>query len=146
MKLSSLATLRLKAPLPLLARCALHRYLPAAACPSPCDKGSPRGTHTSTRVQTYTKVAPQVNEFVEKASPVVKGTLDEINKVATPAAKEFSTKALPQVTVRRRIARASFRGGCSAHGARPDHKLRGTPTAGEHTRAAQVVWCGRGHA
>jgi hypothetical protein len=50
-------------------------------------------------LQAYEKVSPRINEFIDKASPYVKSTVDEVNKIALPAAKEFTSKAAPVVTV-----------------------------------------------
>lgn len=90
------------------------------------------------RLQTYTKISPQVNEFVERASPVVKGTLEEVNKVAAPAAREFATKAVPTVTV------------CLGCPRRPRHAaaLRGLPgrcPGYVHHRVTRTQWRGGAH-
>jgi hypothetical protein len=50
-------------------------------------------------VQAYEKVSPRINDLIDKASPYVKSTLEEVNRVATPAAKELTSKAAPVITV-----------------------------------------------
>lgn len=50
-------------------------------------------------MQAYERVSPQINELIDKASPYVKSTLDEVTRVATPAAKQLTSKAAPVITV-----------------------------------------------
>lgn len=51
-------------------------------------------------MQVYEKLSPSLNEYIDKATPYVKGAYSEASKVLVPFANDVATKGVPIITVR----------------------------------------------
>ena len=82
-----------------LAGCAFWKLVQTHLSPQPCSQ-LPCDGPLSTTMQVYEKLSPSVNEYVEKATPYVKGAYTEASKVIVPFANDVASKGVPIVTVR----------------------------------------------